>query len=303
MDTKYFLSDIVGIDHLEKGQFYQVFFALLENDTLARFNGSTSLDGTYEVSGNLSEFGVESSFTGLFEGDATFTSAELYYEGQLNDSQFETAFKDCVALKSFRGNLVQGAGSYWQVPAGCFRSAFEGCTSLKSCDFFSTEGEPVVGTSSFERTFFNCTSLESVGMGFVSGAYIGDSYANTECWECDGEDGYKQCFYNCEMLHGLRPVFLAMKNNLDGNYAQMFYRANLGSSENLFTGAIYVGSASYYDQIGYTGYSGFTDVFKNAKVGEIVYPVAFEDDSGFDGASGSPEFGARVTEISYRDVN
>ena len=299
--TKYYLSDVAGIDHLEKGQYYEVYFESIDDSNLPTFNGSTSLDGTYEVTGNLEKSG-KNYFEKLFTGDETFTSAELYYGGEWSTYQFASMFENCTALKSFSGNLAHGT-TLFEIPASAFESTFEGCTSLKTCSFFSTTGEPVVKERTFARTFFNCTGLESVGMDFVSGTYLGDQWANTECWQCDGTQGYYQCFYNCESLHGLRPVFLAMKNDLDGNYEQMFCRAGLGSSENLFTGPVYVGSASYYENVGYGSYSGFKDVFKDAKVGEIVYPAAFEDDSAFNAASGSPEFGARVTDVTFRDVN
>lgn len=305
-DTKYFLSSLVGIDHLEKGQYYEVSFPEIATGVVPTFNGSTSLDGTYEVTGNLGTLGTTGYGMGcyrlLFRGDTTITSAELYNDGTLGMFCYDAMFRNCTALKSFKGTLMNGTGIF-EVPDYAFRNTFSGCTSLKSCSFCSFTGEPVIHDNTFAKTFYNCTSLETVDMSFVSGTYLGDQHANTECWQCASSCGYLQCFYNCEMLHGLRPVFLAMKNDLNGNYKQMFYRAGLGSSENLFTGPIYVGSASYYEDVGYTSYSDFTDVFKDAKVGEIVYPAAFEDDASFNAASGSPEFGARVTEITFRDVN
>ena len=302
--TKYFLSSIVGIDHLEKGQYYEVTFSDL-GSAVPHFIGSTSLDGTYGVTGNLGTLGTSAGmgkFRALFQDDSTFTSAELYYDGDLHQFCYDFMFSGCTALKSFKGNLLHGTSTF-DVPSYAFRRTFSGCTSLKSCSFCSFTGEPVIYSNTFAKTFYNCTSLETVDMSFVSGTRLGDQYANTDCWRCASSSGYSQCFYNCEMLHGLRPVFLAMKNDLNGNYSQMFYRAGLGSSENLFTGPIYVGSASYYENVGYESYSGFTDVFKDAKVGEIVYPAAFEDDADFNAASGSPEFGARVTEVTFRDVN
>ena len=304
--TKYFLSSLVGISHLEKGQYFEVTFSKATNTPRPTFNGSPSLDGTYEVTGNLGKLGLmelgSTDFMSLFANDTTFTSAELYYDGTLQTHCYSSMLEGCTALKSFKGSLLHGTGLF-EVPDYAFQSTFSGCTSLKSCSFCSFTGEPVIKECTFEQTFYNCTSLETVDMSFVSGTYLGDQYANTDCWQCDSSYGYSQCFYNCEMLHGLRPIFLAMKNDLNYNYYQMFYRAGLGSPENLFTGPIYVGSASYYENIGYESYSGFSEAFKDAKVGEIVYPAAFEDDADFNAASGSPEFGARVTEVTFRDVN